>query len=1090
MWLVRLALRRPYSVATLCLLIALMGVLSIKSMAVDILPAIDIPVVIVVWNYPGMPAEDVERRITFLSERAMSTTVSGISRIESQSIASLSILRVYFEPGADIGGAIAQISSVSATVSRIMPPGIQPPVVLRYNASNVPVAQMTLEGEGLTEQQLFDYGLNFLRLRLFTIPGLATPAPYGGKQRQIMIDADPVRSAARGVSPQDIVDAVLRQNVILPAGDARLGTTDYDILVNGSPNTAADFNAMPVKVVNGAEVYLGDVARVYDGFAVQQNIVRVNGKRSTYLAILKKENASTLAVVDAARDMIPQLKASAPQGMEMRLDFDQSGFVRGAVKGVLREAAIAAGLVALMILAFVGSWRSTIVVCISIPIAILIGILGLKMTGQTLNLMTLGGLALAIGMLVDDATVEIENINRNRHLGKGLVRAILDGAQQVAVPALAATMTICIVFFPVVLLTGPAKFLFDALAIAVVFSMFGSYLLSRTLVPTLSHMLLAREGEHKQRRTGWIQRLDAWRERRFDRLLERYSDLLSLVLAHKKLTLIVAGLGIFMSMFLMGPVGLDFFPAVDAGILRMHVRAPTGTRIEETERIVDAIERKVRTVIPADELATIDDNIGIPLYYNLGFVQTDNVDGADAEVLIALGREHRPSLEYAQRIRKNVEQEFPGTHVYFQPADIVSRVLNFGLSAPIDVQVESADLGKTLPIALKLQHALRLIPGSEDVRLAQIVNHPAIQVDVDRKRAQDVGMSERDVANSLLTTLSSSSLTAPNFWVNPKNNVNYIVAVQTPITRINSLSDVMTMPLTLPASTTPTPIAQPRDLYTGTSPAPTALAPVSPLLGSVAAARLTTDRSVITHETVQPVLDVQCSVEGRDLGAVAKEVERAIENLGELPKGVNVRVMGQSQTMYRAFGRLALGMLVAVALVYLILVVLYQSWIDPFLIMLAIPGAFSGILWMLLLTKTTLNVESFMGSIMAVGIAASNSILLVNFANEARTEEGVDPVQAALISGRTRLRPVLMTALAMILGMLPMALGLGEGGEQNAPLGRAVIGGLLVATLSTLFVVPSAYAAIRIKPPVKHLLDRKIAEEYEQGAPHATEGSR
>jgi multidrug efflux pump subunit AcrB len=1087
MWLVRLALRRPYSVATLCMLIALMGFLSIKSMAVDILPAIDIPVVIVVWNYPGMPAEDVERRITFLSERAMSTTVSGISRIESQSIAGLAILRVYFEPGSDIGGAIAQISSVSATVSRLMPPGIQPPVVLRYNASNVPVAQMTLQGEGLTEQQLFDYGLNFLRLRLFTIPGLATPAPYGGKQRQIMIDSDPVRAAARGISPQDIVDAVLRQNVILPAGDTRLGTTDYDVLVNGSPPTATDFNALPIKVVNGAQVYLGDVARVYDGFAVQQNIVRVNGKRSTYLVILRKENASTLAVVDAAREMIPQLKATAPEGMEMRLDFDESGFVRGAVKGVLREAAIAAGLVAIMILVFVGSWRSTVVVCISIPIAILIGILGLKLTGQSLNLMTLGGLALAIGMLVDDATVEIENINRNRHLGKGLVRAILDGAQQVALPALAATMTICIVFFPVIFLTGPARFLFDALAIAVVFSMLGSYLLSRTLVPTLSHMLLAAEKDHAERRSGWFAKLEARREKVFDRLLERYGRLLSNVLEHRKLALVVAGLAVATSMFLIGPVGLDFFPSVDSGILRMHVRAPAGTRIEETERIVDGIERKVRGVIPPEELETIDDNIGIPLFYNLGFVQTDNVDGADAEVLVALAREHRASLQYAQRIRKEVENEFVGTRIYFQPADIVSRVLNFGLSAPIDVQVEGANLADTLPIALKLERALRLIPGSEDVRIAQVVDHPAIQLDVDRKRAQDVGMTARDVASSLLTSLSSSALIAPNFWVNPKNNVNYIVAVQTPITRIERLSDVMAMPLSIPAATTPAPLSPPRDLYTGASPAPTAETPVSPLLGSVASTRLTADRSVLTHETVQPVLDVQCSVEGRDLGAVATEAEQAVRDLGALPKGVNVRLMGQSQTMFRAFGRLALGMLVAVALVYLILVVLYQSWLDPLLIMLAVPGAFSGILWMLLFTRTTLNVESFMGSIMAIGIAASNSILLVNFANEARVDEGVDAVQAALISGRTRLRPVVMTALAMILGMLPMALGLGEGGEQNAPLGRAVIGGLLVATVSTLFVVPCAYATFRKKPPVKHLLDRRIADEYAKGAPPTAE---
>jgi len=736
-----------------------------------------------------------------------------------------------------------------------------------------------------------------------------------------------------------------------------------------------------------------------------------------------------------------------------------------------------------MVLAFVGSWRSTIVVCISIPIAILIGILGLKATGQSLNLMTLGGLALAIGMLVDDATVEIENINRNRHLGKGLVRAILDGAQQVAVPAMAATLTICIVFFPVVLLTGPAKFLFDALAIAVVFSMLGSYLLSRTLVPTLSHLLLAPEEEHKKRRAGWIQRLDAWRERRFDRLLERYAGLLSIVLGHRKLTLLVAGLAIGVSLFLIGPVGLDFFPSVDAGILRMHVRAPTGTRIEETERIVDEIERKVRKIIPPKELATINDNIGIPLYYNLGFVQTDNVDGADAEVLIALAHDHRPSLDYVREIRSKVGNELPGTQLYFQPADIVNRVLNFGLAAPIDVQVKGADITKTLPIALHLQRALRLIPGSEDVLIAQVTNHPAIRVDVDRRRAADLGFSERDIANSLLTSLSSSTLTAPNFWVNPKNNVNYIVAVQTPITSLNTLSNILSMPLTAPTGTTATPLSPPLDLSTGATPQPTTIAPVSPLLGSVATARLATDRSVVTHETVQPVLDVQCSVEGRDLGAVAREAQQAIDRLGALPTGVSVRLTGQSQTMFRAFGRLALGMLVAAALVYLILVVLYQSWLDPFLIMLAIPAAFSGILWMMFLTKTSLNVESFMGSIMAVGIEASNSILLVNFANEARTEQGVDPAGAALISGRTRLRPVLMTALAMILGMLPMALGLGEGGEQNAPLGRAVIGGLLVATVSTLFVVPCAYATFRKKLPVKHLLDRKIADEYEKGAP-------
>jgi multidrug efflux pump subunit AcrB len=1090
MWLVRLALRRPYTVATLCLVIALMGVLSVRSMAVDVLPAIDIPVVIVVWNYPGMPAEDMERRVTFVSERGLSTSVSGISRIESQTINGISVLRVYFEPGADIGGAIAQITSASLSASRVMPPGIQPPVVLRYNVSNVPVAQLTVQGENLTEQQLFDYGLNFLRLRLFTIPGLSTPAPYGGKQRQIMVDVEPSRAAAKGVAPQDVVDAVLRQNVVLPAGDARLGGTDYDVLVNGSPDTAAAFNRLPVKIVGGAPVYLGDVAHVYDGYALQQNIVRVNGRRSTYLAILKKENASTLAVVDATRDLLPQIQATAPQGTELRLDFDQSGFVRGAIKGVLREALIAGFLVAVMTLGFVGSWRSTVVVCVSIPVAIFIGLVGLKITGQTLNLMTLGGLALAIGMLVDDATVEIENINRNRQQGKGLVRAILDGAQQVAVPALAATLTICIVFLPVVLLTGPAKYLFVALAIAVVSSMLGSYLLSRTLVPALSHLLLAREKEGEPSRHAFIHRLDQWRLRQFDRLLEGYGKLLSLLVIRPKGILALGALVVGASLFLLGPVGMDFFPQVDAGILRLHVRAPSGTRIEETERIVDRVERRVADIVPPGELGAIDDNIGVPLFYNLGFVQSDNVSGADAEILVALADGHRPSLEYARRIRAAINDEMPGVALYFQSADVVGRVLNFGLSAPIDVQIEGSDVAKTLPIARKLERALELIPGTEDVRIAQVLDHPALRVNVDRDRAAQLGLSERDVAQSLLTTLSSSSLTSPNFWINPTNNVNYFVTVQTPIDRMSSVSDLMSIPMTTPAGGAGAMLQPSGALPTAPQPPPTDPSIISPILGSVATLSPAVDRALIRHETVQPILDVESAVEGRDLGAVARDVNRAIADLGPLPSGVRVRLRGQSQTMFTAFGNLALGMVVAIALVYCLLVVLYQSWVDPLLIMIAIPGAFSGILWMLLLTKTTLNVESFMGSIMAIGIAASNSILLVNFANEARQDDDkMEPAEAALISGRTRLRPVLMTALAMILGMLPMALGLGEGGEQNAPLGRAVIGGLLAATVFTLFVVPCAYAALRKQPPVKHMLDRKIEEEYEKGAPEHAEAN-
>jgi multidrug efflux pump subunit AcrB len=1065
MWLVRLALRRPFTVAAFCLVILLMGILSGKSMPVDLFPAIDIPVVVVVWNYPGMSAEDMERRMTFISERGISTSVSGVTRIDSQTIAGTAVLRVYFEPDADIGGAIAQISAASLSAARIMPPGTQPPVLLRYNASNVPVAQLTLSGE-LSEQEIFDYGLNFLRIRLFTIPGLATPAPYGGKQRQMMVQLDPARAAAKGISPQDVVNAVLAGNIILPTGTARLGRTEYDVLLNGSPTTEADLAKIPIKVVSGATVYVGDVASVHDGFTVQTNVVRVDHKRATYLAILKKENASTLAVVDTTRDMLPALRAVAPKGLDVRLEFDQSTFVRGAVKGVLREAVIAAVLVALMILAFVGSWRSTVIVLVSIPVSILVGIVGLKLTGQTLNLMTLGGLALAIGMLVDDATVEIENINRNRAENKPILRAILDGAHQVAQPALAATCTICIVFFPVVLLSGPARYLFVPLALSVVFAMLASYLLSRTLVPTLSAMLLGKEKlEHEVDLQTFFGRVEARRQRVFERLRERYASALAHALERRRFVLVVA-LGLLVTSGLLVPVvGLDFFPQVDAGVMRMHFRAPAGTRIEETERLVDRVEHRIRELVPKDELRTIDDNIGVPLFYNLGFVPSDNVDGADAEILVALSEGHRPTREYAQRIRRVVREEFPGSSLYFMQGDIVGQVLNFGLSAPIDVQIESTDWRGAIPIAMKLERALEVIPGTEDVRLAQVLAHPSLRVDVDRERAAQLGLTERDVAGSMLTSLASSTLVSPSFWVNPKNNVNYFVVVQTPVESIVSLSDVMTTPVT-PA--------------TDASSRPA----IATYVGSVASVKSSESRAVVNHVTVQPVLDVQCNVEGRDLGAVMGDIERAVKDLGPLPKGTSIHIRGQGDTMFTAFSRLGLGMLVAITLVYLLLVVLFQSWIDPFLIMLAVPGALAGILWFLVATGTTLNVESFMGAIMAIGIAASNSILLVSFANAARLEdESIDPITAACRAAETRLRPVLMTALAMILGMLPMALGLGEGGEQNAPLGRAVIGGLLVSTPVTLLVVPCAYALLRKHAPVTGRRDREVHDAQMHGTP-------
>ncbi len=1065
MWIVRLALRRPYTIAVLALLIVLFGSLAASRMRVDIFPAIDIPVVIVVWNYPGLSAEDMERRVVLLSERAYSTTVDGISRIESESIQSIGILKVYFEPGADIGAAIAQISSVSLTASRIMPPGITPPNIVRYNASNVPVAQLTVSSETLSEQQLFDYGLNFIRVRLFTIPGMSIPAPYGGKSRQVMVDIDPARVASKGLSPQDVVNALLQSNVLIPAGTARIGSKEYEVELNSSPSQVEQFNDMPLKVVNNALVTLGDVALVHDGFAVQENVVRVNGKRATYLAILKHADASTLAVVDATAELLPAIKASAPQGMELKIDFDQSVFVRAAIKNVLREALISSLLVSLMVLGFLGSWRSVLLVSTNIPLAILVGVSGLFLLHQTFNIMTLGGLALAIGMLVDDATVEVENIHRNRSLGKPLTVAILDGARQIALPALAATLTTCIVFFPVVLLVGPARYLFTPLAVSVVISMMASYLLSRTWVPTVARKLM--EHEHHGPPRGF----NAWRDRQFERLRNGYGGVLAMVLAHRRFVLGSAALFAGATAVLPTLVGLDFFPNVDAGQMRIHFRAAAGTRIEKTEQLVTEVEQRLRQIIPADELETINDNIGIPTFYNLAFVSTDNIGPQDAEILIALKRKHHPTAEYMRRIRQEIPDAFPGSSLYFQSADIISQVLNFGLAAPIDVQIESSDLQAAFGVARELRDRVREIPGANDVRIAQVLDYPTLHVDVDRARAAQVGISQRDVANNLLTSLSSSSLVSPSFWLSPQNNVNYVVAVQTPIARLSSTNELLGTPVV--AGTTP--LLQTVNT-TSTPPGNGAFA--SLYLGSFARLRPGSQMALINHFTVQRVIDLEASVEGRDLGSVAGDIQHAISSLHDVPKTMHITVRGQSESMFTSFRSLGAGLLLVVALIYLLMAVLFQSWIDPFIILVAVPGALVGILWMLALTGTTLNVESFMGSIMAVGIAVSNSILLVNYANDTRVHRpGMSALDAALEAGKIRLRPVLMTALAMIIGMLPMALSLGEGGEQNAPLGRAVIGGLLVATFVTLFMVPVVYSLLRRAPPSSHELDVRFQRE-------------
>jgi multidrug efflux pump subunit AcrB len=1082
MWIVRYALRRPYSIAVASIMIFIMGFLAIKSMLVDIFPVIDIPVVGIVWSYPGLSAEDMERRVVVITERAMSTTVSGISRVESQSIPGIGLLRVYFQPGTDIGGAIAQINAVSGTILRILPPGMTPPIITQFNASNVPVAQMTLTSDSLSEEKIFDYALNFIRIRLFTIPGLATPAPYGGKQRQINIDVNPVALAGKGLSPADVVNALQASNIILPAGTARIGLFEYNVAMNSSPSIVSDFEKIPIKIVGGRPVLIGDVAKVLDSFADQVNVVRVDGHRASYMNILRKADASTLAVVEATRKAIPEILAIAPKGLNIKLDFDQSVFVRAAIGSVLREAVVSSLLVSLMILLFLGSWRAVIIVCTSIPLAIMVSVLGLKLTGNSINIMTLGGLSLAIGMLVDDATVEVENIHRNRHLGHPLTVAILNGASQIALPAIMATLAICIVFSPVALLTGPARFLFVPMALSVVFAMLASYVLSRSLVPTLARILmetepldLAKDPNSSER----VRELHRRREGLFERLQHAYGGVLRAALDRRRFTLGVFFALLAATAFLPFLVGTDFFPSTDTGLMKLHFRAPSGTRIEETERLVAQAEERIRAIIPADELQTVNSMIGVPTSYNLAFVPTDNIGGMDAEILIDLKEEHHPTIGYMRRIRRDLTERFPGSTVYFQSADIVSQVLNFGLSAPIDVQIESRDLLKSYGYARRLRDGMRGVPGTEDVTIKQVFDYPNLFVNVDRVRASEVGLTQRDVANSLLTTLSSSLIVAPSYFVNPTNNVNYTVVVKTPLRQLASVQDVLNTPITPPAAGT---LLQAGG-FGSLSQAPGAS---SERLGNLGLVSSLTGLNEINHLNVQRIVDVTANVEGRDLGSVLAGINRQVAALGKLPPGTAIHVRGQGEIMNEAFQKLGLGLILAIALVYLLMVVLFQSWLDPFIVMVAVPGALIGILWMLLLTGTTINVESFLGSIMAVGIAASNSILLVSFANDVRVEKGLSPVEGAFEAGLTRLRPVLMTAAAMVIGMLPTALALGEGGEQNAPLGRAVIGGLLVATVVTLIVVPVVYSLLRTGLPTLHLLDERFArEEAESTDPQA-----
>ncbi|MGA2448825.1 MAG: efflux RND transporter permease subunit [Polyangiaceae bacterium] len=1054
MWIVRLALRRPLTFIVMALLIVLGGLFAIATMSTDILPEIDIPVVAVVWQYSGLGASEMEKRVTSNYERSVTTTVNGIEHIESQTLNGLSIVKVFFHPGTSVDAATAQVTAISQTVVRQFPPGITPPLILQYSASNVPILQASVHSDTLPEQTLFDLTANFFRTSLATVQGAQMPWPFGGKQRQVMVDIDLPRLYSLGLSPSDVSDALSAENLILPSGTAKVGAQEVFVNLNSSPEVLREIAGLPIKTVGHGTVTVGDVAQVRDGFAPQTSVVRSNGRHGVLMSILKSAGSSTLDIVARIRKAVPGALAALPKDYQLDLLFDQAVFVRAAVAGVVKEAVIAAGLTGLMILVFLGSWRSTLVVVVSIPLSVLTSLIVLRALGQTLNMMTLGGLSLAVGMLVDDATVEIENIHRNLAQRKPIVRAILDGASQIAVPAFVATLCICIVFVPVAFIAGAARSLFTPLALAVVFAMLTSYLLSRTLVPTLVQRLLAPEvarfaGATASRDLIW--RLHERFDVHFERMRRAYGGILDLALDHR--TVVAAAfLGfLLVSCAALYPIlGRDFFPAVDAGQMKLHVRCPPGMRIEETELEFGRVEEDIRSVVPKEELATMIDNIGTPASgINLIFGDPSMISPADGEILISLQPTHHgATADYVMRIRRKLAKDFPADETFFLAPDITNQVLNFGLSAPIDVQVAGplGNASDNLRIARRLRDKMSELRGAVDVHLQQVVGAPALQVDVDRVEANEQGLTQRSVANNLLVSLSSSNQVSPNFWLDPRRGVQYLVAVQTPQYKVDSMQSIEGIPIGR---------AQSSDGMQR--------------LGNVATIVRDSVPVNITHNNVERTFDVLANVQGADLATVAREVDSLVATVKPtLPRGTTVTIRGQVESMQSSFRGLAYGLVFAVVLVYLLMVTNYQSWVDPLIILTALPGAIAGIAWSLFVTGTPLSVPALMGAIMSIGVATSNSILLVTFANDQRAR-GMDARRAAWLAGVTRLRPVLMTALAMILGMLPMAIGLGEGGEQNAPLGRAVIGGLTLATFATLLFVPIVYSVWRAalpRPPI------------------------
>jgi multidrug efflux pump subunit AcrB len=1044
MWIVRLALARPYTFIVMAMVIILLTPVVLLRTPTDIFPDINIPVISLVWTFTGLEPQEMEQRITSAVERGITTLVNDVEHIESQSLGGIAVIKVFFQPGANVQTALAQTTAISQTFIRFLPPGTTPPLVIIYSASTVPVLQIGLTSDRLSEQQIFDYGNNFIRTQLATVQGAATPFPYGGKQRLISVDIDFAALQAKNLSAVDIVNAVNAQNLILPTGTAKLGALEYNVEMNGSPRTVAELNDLPVKTVNGSTIYMRDVAHVRDGFAPQTNVVMANGQRGVLMSIYKTGNASTLAIVDRVKATLEEYRPQLPEGLNLTTFFDQSLFVRAAIQGVLREALIAACLTAFMILLFLGNWKSTLIIAISIPLSILVSVLCLSALGETINIMTLGGLALAVGILVDDATVEIENINRNLAMGKETVQAILDGAQQIAVPALVSTLCICIVFIPMFFLSGVAKFLFVPLAEAVIFAMLASYMWSRTIVPTMAMYLLSADDEyisdlHKGEKMGFFRRYQQAFEHAFERFRKGYRNALAAAMGRAVVFSICFLAFCVLSTGIVFFLGRDFFPEVDAGQIRLHMRARTGLRVEETSRLADEVNAEIRRTIPEKELVTVLDNIGLPYSgINLTYSNAGTIGTADAEVLVQLKPERgKPTSYYMNLLRKSLPEDFPGVQFFFQPADIVTQILNFGTPAPIDVQIVGPNQLGNYAAALKLANQMRHIPGAVDVHVQQAFDEPTLYLNIDRTRAQYVGLQARDIATNVLVSLSSSFQTAPNFWVDPKNGVSYSVAVQAPQYRIDSLQALENTPVT----------------GTGPNVAPQ-------ILGNLVSTSTVARPASISHYNVQSMINVYASVNHSDLGSVSNEVIRLTKDLQkELPKGSRLVLRGQVQTMKSSFYGLGVGLVGAIVLAYLLIVVNFQSWLDPFIIITALPGALAGICWMLLVTHTTLNVPSLTGAIMCMGVATANSILMVSFARE-QMNEGKSPFEAALEAGFVRIRPVIMTALAMMIGMIPMAIGLGEGGEQNAPLGRAVIGGLLFATLATLFFVPCVFSII------------------------------